>query len=198
MARGPLVAQTSETGSPRLSGMATVPRPHRDHTSSAFSDVYGSDNGLSKPKTACLSGASNLSSTKDIWRGRSDAASVGRMPGAVLVAELEPETRDYLGRQLRDDGFSGAGCILDIFGDIANSCATDVPLVNWSAQTRSLYTQYFLRRAQSQLNGVVKRRPHSIGNRLLPFRRVECRQRARLESISCRRVDFVEFSTSLA
>jgi hypothetical protein len=56
MARGPLVAQTSETGSPRLSGMATVPRPHRDHTSSAFSDVYGSDNGLSKPKTACLSG----------------------------------------------------------------------------------------------------------------------------------------------
>lgn len=27
------------------------------------------------------------------------------MPSAVLVAEPEPETREYLGRQLRDDGF---------------------------------------------------------------------------------------------
>jgi DNA-binding response OmpR family regulator len=27
------------------------------------------------------------------------------MPSAVLVAESEPETREYLGRQLRDDGF---------------------------------------------------------------------------------------------
>jgi DNA-binding response OmpR family regulator len=27
------------------------------------------------------------------------------MPSAVLVAELEPETREYLGRQLHDDGF---------------------------------------------------------------------------------------------
>lgn len=31
------------------------------------------------------------------------------MPGAVLVAELEPETREYLGRQLRDDGFDVLG-----------------------------------------------------------------------------------------
>jgi len=31
------------------------------------------------------------------------------MPGAVLVAELEPETGDYLGRQLRDDGFDVLG-----------------------------------------------------------------------------------------
>jgi DNA-binding response OmpR family regulator len=27
------------------------------------------------------------------------------MPSAVLVAETEIETREYLGRQLRDDGF---------------------------------------------------------------------------------------------
>jgi len=31
------------------------------------------------------------------------------MPSAVLVAELEPETREYLGRQLRDDGFDVLG-----------------------------------------------------------------------------------------
>ena len=31
------------------------------------------------------------------------------MPGAVLVAELEPEAREYLGRQLRDDGFDVLG-----------------------------------------------------------------------------------------
>jgi DNA-binding response OmpR family regulator len=31
------------------------------------------------------------------------------MPSALLVAELEPETRDYLGRQLRDDGFDVLG-----------------------------------------------------------------------------------------
>ena len=37
--------------------------------------------------------------------GGEDAASVGGMPSAVLVAEPEPETREYLGRQLRDDGF---------------------------------------------------------------------------------------------
>src|SRR5205814_1768565 len=45
------------------------------------------------------------SATKDIWRTSRGAASVGRMQGAVLVAELEPEAREYLGRQLRDDGF---------------------------------------------------------------------------------------------
>ena len=31
------------------------------------------------------------------------------MRSAVLVAELEPETREYLGRQLRDDGFEVLG-----------------------------------------------------------------------------------------
>jgi DNA-binding response OmpR family regulator len=31
------------------------------------------------------------------------------MPSAVLVAEPEPETRDYLGRHLRDDGFDVLG-----------------------------------------------------------------------------------------
>jgi DNA-binding response OmpR family regulator len=31
------------------------------------------------------------------------------MPSAVLVAELEPETREYLGRQLRDDGLDVLG-----------------------------------------------------------------------------------------
>jgi DNA-binding response OmpR family regulator len=31
------------------------------------------------------------------------------MPSAVLVAETEPETREYLGRQLRDDGFDVIG-----------------------------------------------------------------------------------------
>ena len=31
------------------------------------------------------------------------------MPNAVLVAEPEPETREYLGRQLRDDGFDVLG-----------------------------------------------------------------------------------------
>jgi len=31
------------------------------------------------------------------------------MPSAVLVAELEPETREYLGRQLHDDGFDVLG-----------------------------------------------------------------------------------------
>src|SRR5918999_2818885 len=31
------------------------------------------------------------------------------MPSAVLLAEPEPETREYLGRQLRDDGFDVLG-----------------------------------------------------------------------------------------
>jgi DNA-binding response OmpR family regulator len=31
------------------------------------------------------------------------------MPSAVVVAEPEPETREYLGRQLRDDGFDVVG-----------------------------------------------------------------------------------------
>lgn len=36
-------------------------------------------------------------------------ASVAGMPSAVLVAEPEPETREFLGRQLRDDGFDVIG-----------------------------------------------------------------------------------------
>jgi DNA-binding response OmpR family regulator len=32
------------------------------------------------------------------------------MPSAVLLAEPEPETREYLGRHLRDDGFDVLGC----------------------------------------------------------------------------------------
>jgi DNA-binding response OmpR family regulator len=41
------------------------------------------------------------------------------MPSAVLVAELEPETREYLGRQLRDDGF-------DVLGAARRSEALDI------------------------------------------------------------------------
>ena len=41
------------------------------------------------------------------------------MPSAVLVAELEPETREYLGRQLRDDGF-------DVLGAARRSEALDL------------------------------------------------------------------------
>jgi DNA-binding response OmpR family regulator len=33
------------------------------------------------------------------------------MAGGVLVTELEPETREYLGRQLRDDGFDVLGAV---------------------------------------------------------------------------------------
>ena len=36
-------------------------------------------------------------------------ATFGAMPSAVLVAEPESETREYLGRQLRDDGFDVLG-----------------------------------------------------------------------------------------
>jgi DNA-binding response OmpR family regulator len=41
------------------------------------------------------------------------------MANAVLVAELEPETREYLGRQLRDDGF-------DVLGAARRSEALDL------------------------------------------------------------------------
>ncbi len=41
------------------------------------------------------------------------------MPSAVLVAELEPETREYLGRQLQDDGF-------DVLGAARRSEALDL------------------------------------------------------------------------
>jgi DNA-binding response OmpR family regulator len=45
----------------------------------------------------------------DIWRESAFAASFDGMPSAVLVAEPEPETREYLGRHLRDDGFDVLG-----------------------------------------------------------------------------------------
>jgi DNA-binding response OmpR family regulator len=41
------------------------------------------------------------------------------MPSAVLVAEPEPETREYIGRQLRDDGF-------DVLGAARRSEALDL------------------------------------------------------------------------
>jgi DNA-binding response OmpR family regulator len=41
----------------------------------------------------------------DIWRPEPRRASVVGMPSALLVADPEPETRAYLGRHLRDDGF---------------------------------------------------------------------------------------------
>jgi len=49
------------------------------------------------------------SAAKDNWRELPRRASVGGMPRAVLVAEPEPETREYLGRHLRDDGFDVLG-----------------------------------------------------------------------------------------
>ncbi len=55
----------------------------------------------------------------DIWRAVGGLASVGAMPSAVLVAEPEPETREYLGRQLRHDGF-------DVLGAARRSEALDL------------------------------------------------------------------------
>lgn len=46
-------------------------------------------------------------------------ASVAAMPSAVLVAEPESATREYLGRQLRDDGF-------DVLGAARRSEALDL------------------------------------------------------------------------
>ena len=48
----------------------------------------------------------------DIWRGLSRASTVaGVSANAVLLAEREPASREYIERQLRDDGFTvfGAG-----------------------------------------------------------------------------------------
>ena len=61
----------------------------------------------------------HASAAKDIWRGARVAASVGGMPSAVLVAEPEAETREYLGRQLQDDGF-------DVLGAARRSEALDL------------------------------------------------------------------------
>jgi DNA-binding response OmpR family regulator len=55
----------------------------------------------------------------DIWRVPGRAASVAVMSSAVLVAEPESATREYLGRQLRDDGF-------DVLGAARRSEALDL------------------------------------------------------------------------
>jgi DNA-binding response OmpR family regulator len=46
---------------------------------------------------------------KDIWRSRADGASVGRMSSALLLAEPEASTRDFLERHLTQDGFEVVG-----------------------------------------------------------------------------------------
>jgi len=52
------------------------------------------------------------------------------MPSAVLVAELEPETREYLGRQLRDDGFDVLGAARRSEAlELAESARPDVVLL---------------------------------------------------------------------
>ena len=52
------------------------------------------------------------------------------MPSAVLLAEPEPETREYLGRHLRDDGFDvlGAARRSEVL-ELAESAQPDVVLV---------------------------------------------------------------------
>jgi DNA-binding response OmpR family regulator len=49
------------------------------------------------------------SAAKDIWRGRVSGFSLAVMRSALVLAEPEPETRSYLERQLRDDGFDVIG-----------------------------------------------------------------------------------------
>jgi DNA-binding response OmpR family regulator len=52
------------------------------------------------------------------------------MPSAVLVAELEPQTREYLGRQLRDDGFDVLGAARRSEAlELAESARPDVVLL---------------------------------------------------------------------
>ena len=52
------------------------------------------------------------------------------MPSALLVAELEPETREYLGRQLRDDGFDVLGAARRSEAlDLAESARPDLVLL---------------------------------------------------------------------
>ena len=61
----------------------------------------------------------HVDAAKDIWRAPGRAASVVIMPSAVLVAEPESATREYLGRHLRDDGF-------DVLGAARKSEALDL------------------------------------------------------------------------
>jgi DNA-binding response OmpR family regulator len=52
------------------------------------------------------------------------------VPSAVLVAEPEPETREYLGRQLRDDGFDVLGAARRSEAlELAESARPDVVLL---------------------------------------------------------------------
>jgi DNA-binding response OmpR family regulator len=52
------------------------------------------------------------------------------MPSAVLVAEPETETREYLGRQLRDDGFDVLGAALRSEAlEIAESARPDLVVI---------------------------------------------------------------------
>jgi DNA-binding response OmpR family regulator len=52
------------------------------------------------------------------------------MPSALLVAELEPDTREYLGRQLRDDGFDVLGAARRSEAlDLAESARPDLVLL---------------------------------------------------------------------
>ena len=56
----------------------------------------------------------------DIWRQRARASSVVRVSvNAVLLAEREPGSREYIERQLRDDGFT-------VFGAAWTSRALDI------------------------------------------------------------------------
>src|SRR5262249_5836756 len=72
--------------------------------SGASSGTEGCNSRPCRLRIACRSSA-----TKDIWREGTDRTSFVRMPSAVLVAEPEPETREYLGRHLRDDRFAVRG-----------------------------------------------------------------------------------------
>ncbi len=87
---------------------SAVAAEFRDHTGSASDDVHGAGDRMVE-RNRLHAQPPNLSATKDIWRSASDLASVVAVPNAVLVAEPEPETREYLGRQLRDDGFDVLG-----------------------------------------------------------------------------------------
>ena len=82
---------------------------------SSGSGSSGASCGTAGSSRAAMSPAGRLRNAchdplaKDIWRASRGRASVGGMPSAVLVAEPESETREYLGRQLRDDGFDVLG-----------------------------------------------------------------------------------------
>jgi hypothetical protein len=53
--------------------------------------------------------AASLFAAKDIWSGRKVGANFAGMNAAVLLAEPEPSTREFLQRHLADDGFDVLG-----------------------------------------------------------------------------------------